>query len=1114
MATFSTSTPLTTYWTPPTVAKGWDKAMLGLTGYKEDGTQNTFGKIGSWIPGFNLAQNAAAQNTARNAGLTDVANTIADDFDNRLGKLKTVGGVALGVAGGVTGNPALIQRGLSMSASGVTGLAADPGQTPMAGQSYLQAFAGGGVYGPGKGATMAADRTAVARPMLAGQTTGGLGKAVNSVTKPADEFTQMSQEMVARDGTDYVRNWVRQSAAMGRAGLRPGDAVYAGLLNTPTVMNTNAAYNSVSAGNDSGGQYDPMTKEAILRPNADPLVIQSAATHEVTHQWQDMMGDRSLSGPGQRSVTNPAWAASESLIRQSVAGSSKASKDPYLTQPIEVHSRIMEMRQAADLKPGQVVTPELYQKVKRSAEQYAPNAVGGLNRVLDEKQIIDLMNKTVSNDQPQTDPTLFAAAEGGVYQPPGGTRLPTRDELIRMGVSPQQADQYLAARINQSASPPAHRSATRPSSTPPPATTSAPPRRTNPMPLMDLPDNVARTDTDQTATSRPVSLFKRPNEGYQTPQTFSKGEPERLYQKNAQKGTDYVRNWIRQSAAMGRAGLRPEDAVAASRIANPVIVKSKEEFDRIYEGNTADVGAFYQSKVDSSFIPSTQGFAADTHAAHEATHQWQRAMGDQTITRLGAGQAITPGWAASEALIRQAVHSSSKASKDDYLTKPVEVHARIMQLRRAGNLKPGQVVTPSLYRQLVNKVVPRLNEELNQVLDEKQIIDLMNKTVSNDMPQDQTTFAAYKGGALPGIGGPVAGQVRQYSPGSRQEDQLIVDQTTGQVNGLMRAGELIFDQKAKQTIDRLIDGGTAAELGNFIKKERATHPDQTQAFWEGGVSEDPAYWTRMLNPISPINMAKPIVPQRPSTPFTPTIKPIDQAQKAIGSLSTQATGSAGASAPSAKMGVGDWASIGMDALGAIGSAIGANRKLPTQTVTPAWQSYLNEVSARADQGLLPSERAAAERAIGSGYDRQVQSIADVVGGGGSGAAVLSALGTAGRNTLDAGLNLELAAADRRRQNLGVYGQAVGQQMAQDNQNYSLAYNNAVNSRDAFTKSMVANLQQIGNRFSYNQTYGPGSAFQTLQAEMAKMGQGYQQSANAPFAGFSAPIGINTSFGKK
>lgn len=108
---YSTETPLSQYADSPDFADKATQKKLALLGYKQDGTQNLWGKITSW--GGSLGYNKLASSIAEKAGATDTMANIQQDFDNRLNKMGLVLGVAQGVGGAITGNPQMVIQGLN-----------------------------------------------------------------------------------------------------------------------------------------------------------------------------------------------------------------------------------------------------------------------------------------------------------------------------------------------------------------------------------------------------------------------------------------------------------------------------------------------------------------------------------------------------------------------------------------------------------------------------------------------------------------------------------------------------------------------------------------------------------------------------------------------------------------------------------------------------------------------------------------------------------------------------------------------------------------------------------------------------------------------------------------
>lgn len=110
---YSTETPLSQYADSPDFADNATQRKLALLGYKQDGTQNLWGKMTSFGSFNSLATNKLASSIAEKAGATDTMANIQQDFDNRLNKMGLVLGVAEGVGGAITGNPLMVTQGLN-----------------------------------------------------------------------------------------------------------------------------------------------------------------------------------------------------------------------------------------------------------------------------------------------------------------------------------------------------------------------------------------------------------------------------------------------------------------------------------------------------------------------------------------------------------------------------------------------------------------------------------------------------------------------------------------------------------------------------------------------------------------------------------------------------------------------------------------------------------------------------------------------------------------------------------------------------------------------------------------------------------------------------------------
>jgi len=136
---FDTSAPIVNNYIAPTTPKvsGGEKTILSLLGYKDDGTQNQWGKIMPLIPGGGLINSIASEKIA--AGITrDNDNMIRDNIKASL-QSRIKGGLALAQFGaGVGMTAAGMPQGIGMAIQGL-------GQ----GINYAQQEFGKGGYIPG-----------------------------------------------------------------------------------------------------------------------------------------------------------------------------------------------------------------------------------------------------------------------------------------------------------------------------------------------------------------------------------------------------------------------------------------------------------------------------------------------------------------------------------------------------------------------------------------------------------------------------------------------------------------------------------------------------------------------------------------------------------------------------------------------------------------------------------------------------------------------------------------------------------------------------------------------------------------------------------------------------
>lgn len=119
---FDTQAPTETKWVPPQYLNnlnGLQKFGLGLSGFNDNGTRNTWGKYLSWVPGDNIESDLVGKAIAKNNGATDALANINTGEQRDIGKLETVGGIGLAAAGAVAGQPELIKGGIGLGEQGI-----------------------------------------------------------------------------------------------------------------------------------------------------------------------------------------------------------------------------------------------------------------------------------------------------------------------------------------------------------------------------------------------------------------------------------------------------------------------------------------------------------------------------------------------------------------------------------------------------------------------------------------------------------------------------------------------------------------------------------------------------------------------------------------------------------------------------------------------------------------------------------------------------------------------------------------------------------------------------------------------------------------------------------
>jgi hypothetical protein len=404
---FDQTNPSSAYWTPPKLASGGAKTRLALFGYKADGSQNTWGKISSWIPGANLMTNISAQQVARGEGLTDVANNVAADTDNRLQKLSTLMSVGKTVAGAITANPDMIQSGIQGVTQGVSGAiqaGSDDDVRRLTGNVSYGRYAEGG--------------------------------------KPKRPRTA---EAAAEQGANFVGNWFRGRAKAGLGGLEPADAGRMGSMPPPIVSTAPTAF-----GQDDSiladivprqTAYWPQSGATFIRPTADTNRMAENAVAVTTEAVQDSMPER-LAGENdevegihldKKKLGN--WGRALGILDDPLKDTysridsavqkankptgalvNKASTDAGIKNPQAIHQKLMQVRYNGGLKPTETVTPERFRDAVLANPQNE-STLRSLRQVLSDQQIHELLNTTASNYDATQDDGSFRAAEGGRIYP-------------------------------------------------------------------------------------------------------------------------------------------------------------------------------------------------------------------------------------------------------------------------------------------------------------------------------------------------------------------------------------------------------------------------------------------------------------------------------------------------------------------------------------------------------------------------------------------------------------------------------------------------------------------------------------------------------------------------
>lgn len=164
----------------------------------------------------------------------------------------------------------------------------------------------------------------------------------------------------------------------------------------------------------------------------------------------------------------------------------------------------------------------------------------------------------------------------------------------------------------------------------------------------------------------------------------------------------------------------------------------------------------------------------------------------------------------------------------------------------------------------------------------------------------------------------------------------------------------------------------------------------------------------------------------------------------------------------------------------IGGLISANNPIPRYERPELYNAYLEDAVARKDQGFTPEEQASINQGLTNNYATNVATVKSVTGGGASQGAVLGALGQASSQLDSSFLQASIADTQQKRQNQGLYRQAVMTDLGIDQNIFQQDQQAALAQRGAGLQLLDSSLQNMQDRSQYNSQYGPGTLYDQLQ----------------------------------
>lgn len=545
----------------------------------------------------------------------------------------------------------------------------------------------------------------------------------------------------AQEATNFTKNWFAN-----RGILTPEQRAASTRVNVPIVghdSEINKLYRTES--NETAGlngYYDRGREQSFVgytpRTTA-PRDFKSTVVHETTHQFQDNL---------------PNWWDTGKKIFEAT----KNRSNKYLSSPNEIHSKLMELRFAAGADPNKDFTRGDLRRAKR-AGSLSKQAFKDLKGTIGSKKgIVNLLNTVAYNGNTNT---------GEVYAELGGNIMPI--DATSVYRRPYVMNQMPVPLFNHS-------------------------RGNRDLKFRFGKDKRILRD----------GLFRGDATNYKLEQSKTKlmalgGDPlKKRYLKSANEGAEFTKNWFRNRPQLKNNQITESELpkISFANIGQNsfgfipggeyVIAENKIRL------NNNGVGSVYSKEDDNWFKmvgthEMTHGFQYRTPDNYNSGKPYNKSKINyikdkildipnvlfDSITTLNPTKAKqdSENRIARKEQIRERefrsknpdnytnpiqdsmilIDHTKKKISDPYLTMPQEVHARIMEWRRATNTKPTEKITPAIFEERTNKL--NLNsienngiKQLFRTIDKKYLPELIDKTVYNNRKKDSD----YRLGALGG----------------------------------------------------------------------------------------------------------------------------------------------------------------------------------------------------------------------------------------------------------------------------------------------------------------------------------------------------------------------------